>query len=42
MPTQEADATAAAAAPAAAVAGPKLGKSGKKICCSCPDTKRLR
>ena len=22
--------------------GPKLGKSGKKICCSCPDTKQLR
>ena len=22
--------------------GPKLGKSGKKICCSCPDTKTVR
>ena len=21
---------------------PKLGKSGKKICCSCPDTKKVR
>ena len=21
---------------------PKVGKSGKKICCSCPDTKKLR
>jgi cytochrome c oxidase assembly protein subunit 17 len=21
---------------------PKVGKSGKKICCSCPDTKTLR
>ena len=21
---------------------PKLGKSGKKICCSCPETKRIR
>lgn len=21
---------------------PTLGKSGKKICCSCPDTKQLR
>ncbi|EWM25988.1 cytochrome c oxidase copper chaperone [Nannochloropsis gaditana] len=21
---------------------PKLGKSGKKICCSCPDTKKIR
>jgi cytochrome c oxidase assembly protein subunit 17 len=21
---------------------PKVGKSGKKICCSCPDTKSLR
>jgi cytochrome c oxidase assembly protein subunit 17 len=21
---------------------PALGKSGKKICCSCPDTKKLR
>ncbi|KAJ1449669.1 cytochrome c oxidase copper chaperone [Pelagophyceae sp. CCMP2097] len=23
-------------------AGPQLGKSGKKICCSCPDTRKLR
>lgn len=22
--------------------GPKVGKSGKKICCTCPDTKKLR
>mmetsp|Transcript_28082 Transcript_28082/g.48543 ORF Transcript_28082/g.48543 Transcript_28082/m.48543 type:complete len:80 (+) Transcript_28082:28-267(+) len=22
--------------------GPKIGRSGKKICCSCPDTKKLR
>ncbi|CAM9404258.1 unnamed protein product [Sphacelaria rigidula] len=22
--------------------GPKVGKSGKKICCSCPDTKAMR
>jgi hypothetical protein len=29
-------------APAAAAPGPKVGKSGKRICCSCPDTKRLR
>jgi len=29
------------AAPPAA-AQPVLGKSGKKICCSCPDTKNLR
>jgi hypothetical protein len=21
---------------------PKLGKSGKKICCSCPETKKVR
>ncbi len=37
----------AVAAPAAAAekpcaGGPKLGKSGKKICCSCPETKRIR
>ena len=36
-----------AQAPAAPAAepkkcGPKLGKSGKKICCSCPDTRKLR
>jgi cytochrome c oxidase assembly protein subunit 17 len=32
------------AAPAAepAKAAPTLGKSGKKICCSCPETKKLR
>lgn len=30
-----------AAAPAPAL-GPVLGKSGKKICCSCPDTKAKR
>ena len=29
----------AAAAPAAP---PQLGKSGKKICCSCPETKAAR
>eukprot|EP01036_Dinobryon_divergens_P059548 gene59548-79455_t len=23
-------------------AQPQLGKSGKRICCSCPDTKKLR
>ena len=23
-------------------AQPKVGKSGKKICCSCPDTKKAR
>ncbi|GMH51976.1 hypothetical protein TrRE_jg5705 [Triparma retinervis] len=28
-----------AAAPASK---PKVGKSGKKICCSCPDTKKPR
>jgi hypothetical protein len=27
---------------AAAPARVALGKSGKKICCSCPDTKRIR
>ena len=32
----------AAATPAAAPAGPVLGKSGKKICCSCPETKQKR
>lgn len=33
----------AESAPAAATsAAPQLGKSGKKICCSCPDTKALR
>ena len=31
----------APAAPAAAPA-PVLGKSGKKICCSCPETKKPR
>ena len=35
--TTEKEAPVAAATPA-----PKLGKSGKKICCSCPDTKNLR
>lgn len=32
-----------AAAPAAPAAGegPQLGKSGKKICCSCPETKKV-
>lgn len=25
-----------------APAAPMLGKSGKKICCSCPDTKQVR
>eukprot|EP00606_Chrysophyceae_sp_TOSAG23-5_P000518 GSChrysophyteH2.ASY1.ANO1.624.1 assembled CDS len=41
-----ADASAPAAQPAAAADGkpaPQLGKfSGKKICCSCPDTKAKR
>jgi len=23
-------------------AGPRVGKSGKRICCSCPDTKKVR
>lgn len=32
---------AASAAPKAG-AGPKLGKSGKKICCSCPKTRKAR
>ena len=27
---------------AAAPSGPKLGKSGKKICCSCPVTRKAR
>lgn len=27
---------------AAATSGPVLGKSGKKICCSCPETKQAR
>ena len=34
-----------ASKPAAAEASkpaPKLGKSGKKICCSCPETKKVR
>lgn len=31
----------AAPAPAPA-AGPAVGKSGKKICCSCPETKKPR
>lgn len=37
-------ASAAAAAAAAAVpkTQPKIGKSGKKICCSCPETKKAR
>ena len=26
----------------AAAAKPKVGKSGKKICCSCPETKKIR
>lgn len=26
----------------AASSGPKLGKSGKKICCSCPQTRKAR
>ncbi len=26
----------------AAAPAPQMGKSGKKICCSCPDTKKLR
>ena len=30
------------AEPAAKAEQPKLGKSGKKICCSCPDTKKMR
>ena len=30
------------AAPQPAQPGPKLGKSGKKICCSCPETKKAR
>jgi len=37
--------SAPAAAPAPAPAksgGPQLGKSGKKICCSCPTTKVVR
>ncbi|GMI08871.1 hypothetical protein TrLO_g10193 [Triparma laevis f. longispina] len=29
-------------APEQAKAAPKVGKSGKKICCSCPETKKLR
>ena len=29
-------------AAAAEGTGPKLGKSGKKICCSCPATKEIR
>jgi cytochrome c oxidase assembly protein subunit 17 len=42
-----ADATPAPATPAATGASgscpaPKLGKSGKKICCSCPETKLVR
>lgn len=31
-----------AANPAPAAAAPVLGKSGKKICCSCPETKSAR
>ena len=31
-----------AAAGAKKTAAPKVGKSGKKICCSCPDTRKLR
>lgn len=34
-----AGAAASAAAPAAA---PKVGLSGKKICCACPDTRKPR
>ncbi len=29
-------------AASAAVTGAVLGKSGKKICCSCPETRKLR
>ena len=32
----------AAATPAAAAKKPVLGKSGKKICCSCPGTREPR
>ena len=43
---QGSDAAAQVDAPAATETeckkGPQLGKSGKKICCSCPDTKKLR
>jgi len=28
--------------PAPVKSEPKVGKSGKKICCACPDTKKLR
>ena len=28
--------------PAASCPSPAIGKSGKKICCSCPDTKQVR
>ena len=31
-----------AAAPEVPKVQPKVGKSGKKICCSCPETKKLR
>ena len=37
MPANDTSAAAAPAKPA-----PKLGKSGKKICCSCPATKGPR
>ena len=38
----ESGASAAAAAAAVPKEQPKLGKSGKKICCSCPETKKAR
>ena len=41
MSTASKTAEAGAPAPAPAPA-PVLGKSGKKICCSCPETKQKR
>ena len=34
--------TAGSATAGSATPAPVLGKSGKKICCSCPDTKQRR
>ena len=40
--TAASPATEAAPAAKKCNKGPKLGKSGKKICCSCPETRKAR
>jgi len=42
MNAQSTSESTAAGSATAGSAGPVLGKSGKKICCSCPDTKQRR